>query len=119
MTLPVIRIAMTMWIMDEQCSLQLINDLKLVSKFNSWYSRLAAIQMLQNFGIFHIFLASNQIKKDIKEIVIQFLTDEQLEVRIFASLTLTGFIHSSFINVDDSIVVKYLRKLRIQFQVLF
>ena len=76
-----------------------------VIKFKSWHSRLAAIQMLQSFGIFNLFLVNDKIKSIIKEIIINSLTDEQLEVRLSACLTLTGFIHSNFFSVDDELIV--------------
>jgi hypothetical protein len=65
--------------------------------------------MLQNFGIFNLFLINNEIKKKLKTIIIDALTDEQLEVRISASLTFTGYIHSKVFEVDsDLIVISYI-----------
>ena len=79
-------------------------DLKVI-KFKSWHSRLAAVQMLQSFGIFNLFLVNDKMKSIIKEMIISALVDEQLEVRIQASLTLTGHIHSNFFNVDAELIV--------------
>jgi hypothetical protein len=61
--------------------------------------------MLNNFGIFNQFLVSSEKKSIIKEIIINALIDEQLEVRIAAMLALTGFIHSNFIAVDQDLIV--------------
>ena len=74
-------------------------------KYKSWHSRLAAIQMLQSFGIFNLFLVNDKMKSIIKEMIISSLVDEQLEVRLSASLTLTGYIHSNFFSVDDELLV--------------
>ena len=60
--------------------------------------------MLNNFGIFNQFLVSSDQKTAVKEIILNALTDEQLEVRIAAMLALTGFIHSNFIGVDSELI---------------
>ena len=61
--------------------------------------------MLQSFGIFNLFLVNDKMKSIIKEMIISSLVDEQLEVRLSASLTLTGYIHSNFFSVDDELLV--------------
>lgn len=66
------------------------------------------MQMLQNFGIFNLFLINDEVKKKLKTIIIDALTDEQLEVRISASLTLTGYIHSKVFEADQDLIVIYL-----------
>ena len=68
--------------------------------------------MLQSFGIFNLFLVNDNIKSLIKEIVISSLIDEQLEVRLSACLTLTGFIHSNFFSVDEDLIVILLGFIR-------
>lgn len=79
-----------------------------IIEYKSWHSRLAALQILQNFGIFNIFLVKENIRELVKKIVVNSLIDEQLEVRIAASLALTGFIHSHFITVDNDLIVSYI-----------
>ena len=69
---------------------------------------MSAIQMCQNFGIFNLFQVDDLIKSRIKTILLDSLCDEQLEVRLSASLTLTGFIHSNFIEADDNLIVHWL-----------
>jgi hypothetical protein len=76
-----------------------------VIKFDCWHSRLSAVQMLQNFGIFNLFLVSDKMKSTIKEILISSLTDEQLEIRLAACLTLTGFFHSGLLLVNEEMIV--------------
>ena len=61
--LPMIIIAMSMWILDKKCTEMFLNQLKQVVKFKSWMSRLAGIQMLKNFGIFNLFLVSDKLSK--------------------------------------------------------
>lgn len=61
--------------------------------------------MLQNFSIFNLFIVNDEIKNEIKQAVVNSLCDEQLEVRISASITLTGLIHSNFIQVDQDLLV--------------
>ena len=48
---------------------------------------------------------NDELKTSIIKIVNDSLIDEQLEVRLSASITLTGFIHSKFIDVDDKLIV--------------
>jgi hypothetical protein len=79
--------------------------MKKVAKFQSWHSRMAAIQMCQNFGIFNLFQVDEEIKNRIKKIIIDSLCDEQLEVRVSSCITLTGFIHSNFISADSQLLV--------------
>ncbi|CAF0770306.1 unnamed protein product [Brachionus calyciflorus] len=104
--LPMIRIAISMWIMDKQSSKEFLEQLSRIVKMKSWMSRLAAIQMIQNFGIFNLFLVDENSKLLIKHLILEALIDEQLEVRVSASLALTGLIHSNFIQVDDDLVSK-------------
>lgn len=60
---------------------------------------------MQSFGIFNMFLVKEDVRAIVKKIVVNSLVDEQLEVRIAASLALTGFIHSHFIIVDKELIV--------------
>ena len=108
--LPLIRLSFTMWMLDEQNSSFLLDQFKKVTQYKSWHSRLACLQMLNNYGIFNQFLVSNEKKSFIKAMIINSLVDEQLEVRTAAMLALTGFIHSNFIDVDQDLI-KHLKTL--------
>jgi proteasome activator subunit 4 len=108
--LPIMRMVFSMWMLDENCSFLFLEQIQKVIKFKSWHSRLAGVQMLQSFGIFNLFLVNERMKNIIREIIISTLMDEQLEVRLSASLTLTGFIHSNFFNVDENLI-NHLKKL--------
>jgi hypothetical protein len=104
--LPLIRSVFSMWMLDQATSRLFLDELKLALKFKSWHSRLASIQMIQNYGLFNLFLLSNDLKNDIKQLVVDSLCEDQLEVRLLAGLALTGFIHSNLIQVDDDLTQK-------------
>jgi hypothetical protein len=67
----------------------------------------AGLQILKNFSIFNIFHLDDDTKLTFKQIVFDFLTDEQLEVRLSACLTLTGLIHSNFVQIDEEFLVQF------------
>lgn len=104
------RCMLCVWDFGENCSNYLVDNLNQVLKSSNWHSRLAALQMIQAYGTFNLFLASEQIKISIKELLTNSLTDEQIEVRSMASVALSGFIHSYFVNVDNELVDR-LKKL--------
>lgn len=109
--LTVLRTFLSICNLDRASSNMFVEELRKVVKFKSWHSRLAAIQMLQNYGIFNTFLVNPSQKETIKEVIINGLVDEQLEVRLASSLALTGLIHSYFITVDDTLIVSLLNIL--------
>jgi hypothetical protein len=76
-----------------------------VLKFEKWHSKLAAMQILQNFGVFNLYLISDKIKADIQDIIQTHIADEQLEIRLACSAILTGFIHSYLIEVNQDLIV--------------
>ena len=53
-----------------------------------------------------MFYLSNEIKQSIRSIIVKYLIDEQLEVRLACAMTLSGFIHSSLIQVDEKLIVR-------------
>jgi proteasome activator subunit 4 len=73
----------------------------------NWHAKLSAINIIQSFGIFNLFHLSADIKEQVKDIITKYLIDEQLEVRLACALTLTGFIHSSLIQVDEKLIVNF------------
>jgi hypothetical protein len=66
--------------------------------------------MIQYFGMFNLFYVSEETRKRMTKIIVDSLIDDQLEVRLSASLTLTGFIHSCFLIVDMEfiVIIKYI-----------
>jgi proteasome activator subunit 4 len=81
------------------------NFLLKVMENENWHAKLSAINIIQSFGIFNLFHLSADIKEQVKDIITKYLIDEQLEVRLACALTLTGFIHSSLIQVDEKLIV--------------
>lgn len=94
-----------MWLLGDKDSSLLIDKFSAVTQLKSWHSRLAGLQIINNFGIFNQFMLPKEKKTAIKNIVLGSIVDEQLEVRIQATLALTGFIHSNFISVDQDLIV--------------
>jgi hypothetical protein len=70
--------------------------------------------MIQNYGLFNLFLLNDDLKREIKQLVVDSLCEDQLEVRLLAGLALTGFIHSNLIRVDDDLIqrLKQLSKIK-------
>ena len=50
-------------------------------------------------------------RNEIKQIVVDLMCDEQLEVRLLSSITLSGLIHSGFIQVDQELIVSFDKKI--------
>ena len=44
-------------------------------------------------------------QEQMRELTLKLLVDEHLEVRLATSLTLTAFLHSNFIQTDNSLIV--------------
>lgn len=112
--LPIIRMFMSVWVMDKNLANLFIDEIEKVMSFSSWHSRMAAIQMSQIYGIFNLFQVDDLVRERIKKITIDSLCDEQLEVRLSACITLTGFIHSGFIEADKQLLdnLKTLSKIK-------
>ena len=72
---------------------------------SNWRSRLSAMQIVPNFAIFNMFLITQDAKQQLKQLAVDTLCDEQLEVRLSASVSLTSLIHADFIPVDDDLIV--------------
>lgn len=87
------------WLIDWQ----LFNFSFKIAKMKNWRSRVAAIQIIKNFCIFNIFLLDEETKELMRELAISLVVDENLEVR--SSTCLSGFFHSSFIDVDSDLIV--------------
>ena len=49
-------------------------------------------------------MLNDDLKREIKQLVVDSLCEDQLEVRLLAGLALTGFIHSNLIRVDDDLI---------------
>jgi len=82
-----------------------IMDLK-NSKSTNWRTRLSTLQIIQNFGIYNMFLLSIGNKKEIKKITIDLIYDEDIRVRNAACVSLTSLIHSNFVEVELKLIVR-------------
>jgi hypothetical protein len=75
---------------------------------SKWHARRAAIDFVQNMIFSNLFNA-RQYAKQLHALVLKCLFDEQLEVRIVASMTLSGFYQCGYIQVtDEDLVGKFL-----------
>lgn len=124
--LAALRMLISIWSLDKNCISLLIEELCEVNesdlsefyylidwllfafkiaKMKNWRSRVAAIQIIKNFCIFNIFLLDEETKELMRELAISLVVDENSEVRSSACLCLSGFFHSSFIDVDSDLIV--------------
>ncbi|CAF1048161.1 unnamed protein product [Adineta steineri] len=87
----------------------LIQQLIQVSTSSKWHARQSAIEFIQNMIFSNLFNA-RPYAKQFHEIVLKCLFDEQLEVRIAASLTLSGFYQCGYIQVTQE-YLKYFREM--------
>jgi len=71
---------------------------------SKWHARRAAIDFVQNMIFSNLFNA-RQYAKQLHGLVLKCLFDEQLEVRIVASMTLSGFYQCGYIQVTDEDLV--------------
>ena len=61
--------------------------------------------MLQNYGIFNTYVVDPEQKEIIKDIALDGLIDENVNVRNASCSALAGLLHSYFINVDEELIV--------------
>ena len=99
------RLFLSSWILDTKSCEKYIAQFKKVIEFPDWRSRSAAILMIQTIGTFNIFLINDTIRNETLDLLIVCLCDDQLEVRLSASNTLSGFIHSNLIRIDTGLIV--------------
>ncbi len=69
-----------------------------------WHARRAAIEFAQNMIFCNLFNVRSHAQR-LRTLVIQGLFDEQYEVRIAASMTLSGFYQCGYIQVTNEDLV--------------
>ncbi len=69
-----------------------------------WHARRAAIEFTQNM-IFSNLFNVRLYAKQLHQLVLNCLFDEQFEVRIVASMTLSGFYQCGYIQVTEEDIV--------------
>ncbi len=72
---------------------------------SKWHARRAATEFIQNMIFSNLFNARLYTQR-LHELVIKCLFDEQYEVRIAASNTLSGFYQCGYIQVTDEDLVR-------------
>ncbi|CAF4624946.1 unnamed protein product, partial [Rotaria sp. Silwood2] len=77
-----------------------IDQLEMICTSSKWHSRRAAIEFAQNLIFCSLFNSRPHIKQ-LNEILLKCLFDEQLEVRTIASMTLSGFYQCGYIKLTD------------------
>ncbi len=82
----------------------LIQKLEEMLMNSKWHARRAAIDFIQNMIFSNLFNA-RPYAKQIHEIVLKYLFDEQLEVRRVASTTLSGLYQCGYLQVTDEDLV--------------
>ncbi|XP_064602863.1 proteasome activator complex subunit 4-like [Liolophura sinensis] len=82
-----------------------IRTVQEVSEMPSWHSRSSILGYLQVM-VFCNFFTFNQphIIRQIRELVLRLLCDEQLEVRQMAAVTLSGLLHCDYLTMDKDIL---------------
>ncbi|CAF1171345.1 unnamed protein product [Rotaria sordida] len=78
----------------------LIQQLEYACTTVKWHTRLATIEFVQNLVFCNLFNARCHAKR-LHELVCKCLFDEQLEVRLIASTTLSGFYQCGYIPVTE------------------
>jgi hypothetical protein len=76
-----------------------------VGTSSKWHARHAAIEFVQSMIFCNMFTA-RPFAPRIRELVLKYLFDEQVEVRAVASVTLAGFYQCGFIQVAKKDLVK-------------
>lgn len=83
-----------------------------VSRVNSWWSRLAAIGVLEVmvFNNMMIVLSRTEWVEQVQEIVLRLLEDKVVEVRVKAAQVLGGLLHCKFLPSTDKLLELFKQK---------
>ncbi|XP_026870024.2 proteasome activator complex subunit 4A isoform X2 [Electrophorus electricus] len=96
---------------------QVLSTLREISKSSSWHGRFTVLTYLQIMVFYNLFLFLSDTKaiRDIRELVLELLEDEQLEVREMAATTLSGFLQCNFLSMDKHMQAHFeaLSKIRL------
>ncbi|CAF4684970.1 unnamed protein product [Rotaria sp. Silwood1] len=102
--LSIARMSIGMAYLDAHHLETLIQQLEYVCKTVKWHARQAAIEFIQNLVFCNLFNSRCHAKR-LHELVRKCLFDEQLEVRLTASKTLSGFYQCGYISVTEDDLV--------------
>lgn len=85
----------------------IIQQLEQVYQSSKWHVRQAAISFVQNMVFSNLFNV-RPYAKQLHTFVLKCLFDEQVEVRMIASTTLSGFYQCGYIEVTDDDLVRFI-----------
>ncbi|RMZ98656.1 proteasome activator complex subunit 4-like [Brachionus plicatilis] len=108
-----LRIYLPTWTLDQDCIQTLVEIVTQESKSVNWKSRQASIQMVRNFSILNSFILSEEQKCQIKQILLNLIVDENLQVRQSTCLVLGSMFHADFIKVDSEIINHFIKLTKI------
>uniref|UniRef100_A0A8C4NC58 Proteasome activator complex subunit 4 C-terminal domain-containing protein n=1 Tax=Eptatretus burgeri TaxID=7764 RepID=A0A8C4NC58_EPTBU len=82
----------------------IVNLLQQVVACGSWHARYTVLPFIQTLIFYNlfIFLASESAVAALRQLVLQLLQDEQLEVREMAATTLGGLLQCGFLHMDQA-----------------
>ena len=83
----------------------LIEQLTQVCTSSKWHARRSAIEFTQNMIFCNLFNARPYAER-LHELVLKSLVDDQYEVRVAASTTLSGFYQCGYIQVTENDLVR-------------
>ncbi|CAL1268748.1 unnamed protein product [Larinioides sclopetarius] len=91
-----------------------ITILQSIATGNSWHSRVTASGYLQTMVFSNLFTVMRNEKwtKDIYDMVLKLLQDENIEVRESASETLCGFLHCEYFKLTDDLLKTFKEKVQ-------
>lgn len=84
----------------------LIQHLSKVCQSSKWHSRRAAVEFIQNLIFCNLFNI-RPYAKEFHQMLMKCLYDEQYEVRVSASITLSGCYQCHFIQITNEDIVSH------------
>ncbi|KAH9509108.1 Proteasome activator complex subunit 4, partial [Bulinus truncatus] len=112
-----VMLNLSMVLVPEQSVDIALATIKEVAGLKSWHARANILNYMQQmvFGNFFL-LQPDQYKKTIQAMLLHLLCDEQLEVREMAAVTLSGFIHCNYLELDKDMLehFEHLRSTKVK-----
>ncbi|KAL3873182.1 hypothetical protein ACJMK2_036330 [Sinanodonta woodiana] len=87
-----------------------IATIKEITGLQSWHARNAVLYYMQSMVFYNFFILHNpKYTKEIQEIILHLLCDDQLEVREMAATTLSGFLHCGYLELNKDMLAHFER----------
>ncbi|XP_070577632.1 proteasome activator complex subunit 4-like isoform X2 [Ptychodera flava] len=81
-----------------------LKTIREIASGRSWHARYSVLTYLQVMVFYNLFnLTSDEYRAEIRDIVLESLTDDRFEVREMAGTTLSGFLHCGILEMDDNL----------------